>query len=96
MKRRTTALVLHPADNVATALFPLAAGAVVALEAQGRLLAVTLISDVPAGHKFALADLREEEPIIKYGECIGRSTKRIAKGEHVHIQNVTSGPRGGA
>ena len=59
MERRTTALVLHPADNIATAL-PLAAGAVVALEARGRLLAVTLVSDVPAGHKFALADLRKK------------------------------------
>ncbi len=95
MKANATALVINPKDNVAVALVALKAGSAVALEVQKRALTVTLVSDVPMGHKFALADLAEAEPIIKYGECIGRSTRKIAKGEHVHVQNVTSGSRGG-
>lgn len=94
MITHATALVMHPKDNVATALIALKAGSIVLLEAQDRAPTVTLVSDVPRGHKFALVDLGEEEPIIKYGECIGRSTRKISKGEHVHVQNVTSGPGG--
>ena len=95
MKSNATALVINPKDNVAVALVALKAGSAVALEVQKHALTVTLVSDVPMGHKFALTDLGEAEPIIKYGECIGRSTRKIAKGEHVHVQNVTSGSRGG-
>ncbi len=43
---------------------------------------------VPRGHKFALRDIAEGEDIIKYGMAIGHATRAIAKGEHVHIQNM--------
>lgn len=45
---------------------------------------------VPAGHKYALRDIREGEAIIKYGEIIGRATKNISKGEWVHTHNLKS------
>lgn len=45
---------------------------------------------IPAGHKFALKDIKKGEFIIKYGEIIGRATKDIKKGEWVHTQNVRS------
>jgi len=90
MTQHVQAVVMNPKDNVATALAPLKAGSAVALEAQGSALKVTLVSDIPMGHKFALRDIGEEEPIIKYGAPIGRSTRRVAKGEHVHVQNVTN------
>ncbi len=45
-------------------------------------------SDVPIGHKVALTELAEGDSIIKYGEDIGRVTRPIAKGEHVHVHNL--------
>ncbi len=44
--------------------------------------------DVPIGHKIALADLKEGDTIIKYGEDIGRVVASVATGEHVHVHNL--------
>lgn len=40
------------------------------------------------GHKYARRDIAEGENIIKYGMPIGHATRPIAKGEHVHVDNV--------
>ena len=80
------ATVLDSHDNVATALAPLAAGQVVALEAA----TVTLAADIPSGHKFALRPIAEGETVVKYGQPIGRATAAIAPGQHVHTHNVAS------
>jgi len=80
------ALVLDPRDNVATALVPLAAGQAVALETA----TVTLAADTPRGHKFALRPIAAGEPVLKYGQPIGRATAAIAPGQHVHTHNVVS------
>ena len=40
------------------------------------------------GHKYALRDIAEGENIVKYGMPIGHATRAIAKGEHVHVENV--------
>ena len=45
---------------------------------------------IPAGHKFALTDIKKGEYIIKYGEIIGKASKDIKKGEWVHTHNVKS------
>ncbi len=47
-------------------------------------------SDIPAGHKYALCDIKVNDFIIKYGEIIGRATCDIKKGEWVHSHNVKS------
>ena len=36
---------------------------------------------IPAGHKYALCDIKKGEYVIKYGEIIGRSTADIKAGE---------------
>ena len=46
--------------------------------------------EIPAGHKFAIRDIRSGEYIIKYGEIIGRATSDIKVGEWVHTHNVKS------
>jgi altronate dehydratase small subunit len=51
---------------------------------------VTLRTAVPFGHKVALRDLAPDAPVIKYGETIGRATRAIAAGEHVHVHNIAS------
>lgn len=47
-------------------------------------------TDIPAGHKYALVDIKKGEFVIKYGEIIGRATKDIKAGEWVHTHNVRS------
>ncbi len=49
---------------------------------------VTVIGDVPYGHKIAVRDIKKGELIIKYGEEIGAATKDIVKGEYVHVHNL--------
>jgi len=81
-----TAIQLVLRDSVATALVPLAAGTTVALE----VASVTLAADIPRGHKFAVRAIAKDEPVLKYGQPIGRATRPIAPGEHVHVHNVES------
>jgi altronate dehydratase small subunit len=56
----------------------------------GKDVSVVVCSDIPFGHKFATRDIPCHEPVIKYGESIGRATKAIKTGEHVHVHNVES------
>jgi (2R)-sulfolactate sulfo-lyase subunit alpha len=44
--------------------------------------------DIPIGHKVALADLKEGDTAIKYGQDIGRVVKSVKQGEHVHVHNL--------
>jgi altronate dehydratase len=80
------ALLVDPQDNVATALVALAAGQRVAV-GEGT---VTLAAAIPQGHKFALRAIAAGEPVLKYGQPIGRATAPIAPGEHVHVHNVVT------
>ncbi len=77
-------LRINSADNVAVALEPLAAGTALSLPG----LSLTVLEDIPAGHKIALFDIPEGENIIKYGFPIGHATRPISRGSHVHIQNL--------
>ncbi len=86
------ALMHEKEDDVAVVIADVAAGnevRVVTLngEAMG---AVKAIEAIPLGHKIALRDMAEGKEVIKYGRAIGRTTKAIAKGAHVHTQNVVS------
>lgn len=45
---------------------------------------------IPAGHKFALKDIKKGETVIKYGQIIGRASQDIKTGEWVHTHNVKS------
>lgn len=73
-------IIINEHDNVAVTLRPFSKGESVA--------GVTLLEDVPQAHKFALKDINEKEDVIKYGYPIGHATKKILKGQHVHVQNI--------
>ncbi len=49
---------------------------------------LTVLHDVPIGHKVALADLAVGDTVVKYGQDIGRIVAPVAKGEHVHVHNL--------
>jgi altronate hydrolase len=77
-------LVIHPSDGVAVALVDLPAGQT--LVADGATLVA--VERIPAGHKVALRAHDAGEPVVKYGYPIGRATRNIAPGEHIHTHNL--------
>lgn len=96
MERRLVQ-VLHPKDNVATALTDLAPGTFVALgaphggaPAAAGTPGVEVRTPIPFGHKIALQAIAAGQPVTKYGEAIGLATVDIVPGEHVHTHNVES------
>jgi len=84
------ALQLHAGDNVATALRALAAGEAARVGGGGHDLQVGLSQAIPLCHKFALVAIAAGAVVTKYGEPIGRATRDIAPGEHVHVHNLVS------
>lgn len=50
---------------------------------------LTLSEHVPQGHKVALADLSQDEAIIRYGEVIGYAVRSIPKGSWIDESLVT-------
>ena len=86
--------VLHPRDNVATALVDLAPGMRVEADigsgAADSKVVVEARAPIPFGHKIALGPIGKGEPVLKYGEVIGLATADIAPGDHVHVHNVES------
>lgn len=84
------AIVLNPADNVAT-LIDNGGAADTTVELRGEKQGtVTLKQDIPFGHKVALADMDVGADILKYATVVGETTAAITVGEHVHIHNVDS------
>lgn len=82
-----TFIKIHPSDSVAVALAPLPAGT--ALQVAGQT--VTLLEDIPQGHKFALTGIARGEAVIKYGAPIGAAQADIPAGGWVHTHNVKTG-----
>lgn len=53
-------------------------------------VALTERDGIPAGHKFALRDIKRGEFVVKYGMPIGRAAADIKAGEWVHTHNLRS------
>ena len=84
------AITLTEKDNVATSLHTLQPGQIAYVKANTDHATVQIIAVIPPNHKFAIRDIDAGEHIIKFGEIIGVATRKIAKGSHVHTQNLTS------
>jgi altronate dehydratase small subunit len=82
------ALIMHPRDNVATAVEEIQAGEEVAVPVAGKPLTLRATEPIPFGFKIALQDIPRGEIILKYGETIGKAGLSIAKGALVHIHNL--------
>jgi altronate hydrolase len=74
-------LRLDPRDDVAVALREIGRGELVDS-------GVAALEDVPHGHKIALRAIAPGETVRKFGWPIGRATRAIAAGEHVHSHNL--------
>lgn len=74
-------IVLSPEDNVAVASL--------AIEPGGELPdGVRAAARIDPGHKVAIHPIHVGEPVVKYGQAIGRATVEIAPGDHVHSHNL--------
>src|SRR5947209_15246454 len=80
------AVHLRPADNVAVAARPLAAGTAVQID--GRT--VTLPTRIGLGHKLAVRPIAAGEAVLKYGQIIGFASADVPAGGHVHVHNVAA------
>ncbi len=74
-------------DNVAVALDVIPENTTVNVAGSD----VTTTMEIPAGHKFALEDMPEATPVIKYGFRIGNTTATVKKGEWIHTHNLKTG-----
>lgn len=75
---------INKKDNVAVALKELEAGLLVNLDD----VRITLVDNIPAGHKFALKAIDKGEVIVKYGFPIGYAVTNINPGTWIHTQNI--------
>ncbi len=78
---------IHQNDSVVVALKPLSKDSKINVNGQ----VVTLLEDVPQGHKFALKDIKTGESVIKYGCSIGVAKEDIKEGAWIHTHNVKTG-----
>lgn len=81
------AILLRAGDEVAVAKRKLLAGTVLNMDGSS----VRLMTDIPAGHKFAIIQVKDGDPVRKYGQIIGYATKDIQPGEWVHTRNLGFG-----
>ncbi|MBP9905230.1 MAG: altronate dehydratase [Rhodoferax sp.] len=76
---------LHANDDVLIATRQLLPGESMASEQ------VAVREPVPAGHKLALRDLAQGQPVRRYNQIIGFTTTDIRAGGHVHSHNLGMG-----
>ena len=79
---------IHPLDNVAVALCDLSVEDTITVSDN---ITVSTTEPVPRGHKIALCDIPEGDPITKYGCTIGYAKSAISTGNRVHTHNVRTG-----
>ena len=77
---------IAPEDDVAVALADLEPGAHTTID--GAPLDIT--EPITRGHKVALRDIAAGEIVRKLGWPIGRTTRNIARGSHVHTHNLAT------
>lgn len=78
-------------DNVAVAVRDLSPGQVEGGYLHGpQSLTVELTTDIPLGHKFAIAAIPDGARVVEYGVHTAVATRAITPGEYVHVHNVRS------
>jgi altronate dehydratase small subunit len=86
-------IMMKPEDKVAVALENIPANSRIEVTCQNQSFSIDIKGNIEFGHKFAVVPISQGEDIFKYGEDIGRASKDIHTGEHVHVHNL-EGKRG--
>ena len=74
---------LHPNDDVIIATRQLMSGTHIASED------LDISGLIPPGHKIATRAIKKGEPVKRYNQIIGVASQDIARGQHVHTQNLS-------
>lgn len=90
---KVDALIMDPKDNVVTCVRDVKAGEVVHYRSKNEDLEILAKEAIPFSHKISLTDLEEGQEVIKYGELIGKTTRKINAGCLVDHNNIYSVPR---
>lgn len=86
-------LVMNEKDDVATVLRDMPTGQLMRYRKGESAETVLLLNPIAFGHKVAIRAIKLGADVYKYGDIIGRATKNIEPGEHVHVHNI-EGVRG--
>ena len=54
----------------------------------GTTASFTAIDDIPVYHKVAAVDIKQSDPVVKYGETICLAAIDIKRGMHVHTHDT--------
>lgn len=83
-------LVHHQGDHVGVAVEDILAGETVEGVIMENDISVTVVSnsDIPLGHKIALANLKKGEEVIEYRIPIGITSQDVQVGDYVHTHNL--------
>src|SRR3954467_9724436 len=76
---------LHPGDDVVIARLEISTGTLITKEN------VRALVTIPAGHKIAVRAVAKGQPVRRYNQIIGFTTRDIAAGDHVHVHNLAMG-----
>ncbi|MDY3617614.1 UxaA family hydrolase [Agathobaculum sp.] len=68
-------------DNVAVAVHALAAG-------DAAASGLTALEPIPQGHKIALRDIGEGDPVVRYGVCLGHALRSRPRGSLVGEHDI--------
>lgn len=82
------ALKINPLDNVAVLLGKIRPGETVDVATGSEMMHIQARQQIAFGHKIALVNLAVDQPIIKYGEEIGRALTAISVGDWIHLHNL--------
>ncbi len=82
------ALKINPRDNVAVLLGEIRPGEMVDVTIGSEVAHIQARQQIAFGHKIALVNLAIDQPIIKYGEEIGRALTAISVGDWIHLHNL--------
>lgn len=85
---KARAIKINVRDNCAVLLTDVKQGEPVEVRTDAGICSVDARSAIASGHKIALQSLAADEPIIKYGEEIGRALSAIEAGDWIHLHNV--------
>jgi altronate dehydratase small subunit len=82
------ALKINPRDKGAVPLPDVKQGGPVEVHTEVGVSCLNARCAIASGHKIALVNLAIDQPIIKYGEEIGRAQSAIEAGDWIHLHNV--------
>lgn len=87
---KPNAVRIDSMDTVAVVIEAIEKGSEIKYVGDDGLVTVIAQADVPIYHKIAIKEMKDKEPVVKYGQHIGLAGGNIHVGEHVHTHNVES------